>query len=262
MKHHSLVLFTVFLVSGCASQPPVHHAEYRIDASNRAQAGTAPVAAGARTVFPHVRVDLASGTVEFDGIVPIDAHDPQAPRVDLELIACTPDTREHESLVVTRATASQVHAALLLAGLTPGTPGAVEIGADGARMIEPRGPGVDIRLRWKDQNGVEREAGPADWVVSWKDGSRPNLARGTFCFAGSRLVSRQDPRTGALAEVYDADGAGTLIGLATFGSETIAWRTVYSPDSAISDPQWTADRTSVPPYGTAVTVTLRPIERH
>ena len=40
----------------------------------------------------------------------------------LEQVACMVGTREHESLVVVEAKPSEVHAALLLLGLEPGTP--------------------------------------------------------------------------------------------------------------------------------------------
>ena len=82
-----------------------------------------PVARGMVDAFPYVRVDRAAGVVEFDGIVPIDAHDPKTPLVFLEEFVCTPDSREYESLVVTKAKPSHVHAALLLAGGLAGKPG-------------------------------------------------------------------------------------------------------------------------------------------
>ena len=66
---------------------------------------------------------MGAKTVEFDGTVPIDCHDPRTPRVYLEVAVCTPDTKEHEALVVTRVKPSDVHAALLAAGLEAGEPG-------------------------------------------------------------------------------------------------------------------------------------------
>ena len=59
-------------------------------------------------------------------------------------------------------------------------------------------------------------------------------------------------------ERYEAQGAGTLIGLTTFGTETIAWREVISPEASIQEPEWIADKAVVPAMGTPVTVRIRP----
>ncbi|MBL8991362.1 MAG: hypothetical protein JNJ48_07260 [Phycisphaerae bacterium] len=227
--------------------------------------------AGARDVLPGVRLDLAARTVEFDGIVPIDAHDPDAPNVYLELMVCTADTREHESLVVTRVRAAHVHAALLMLGLSPGSPGNFEPADAGPRVTPPTGPSVAVMVRWRLPDGSERTGDLHEWVVSARDGRRfgtptPEQAGvrlpGGFCFAGSRTVRRADPGTGRMADTYEADGGGTLVGLCTFGSETIAWRQVISPDAGAQEPEWIADRRIVPKVGTAVTVVLRPLDRN
>jgi hypothetical protein len=65
---------------------------------------------------------------------------------------------------------------------------------------------------------------------------------------------------GTMIEAYDAEGMGTLIGLATFGSETIAPETVFSPDSAQSEPVWIADRRTLPKISTPVTIRLRALD--
>ncbi|MBA1697416.1 hypothetical protein G9H16_25470, partial [Escherichia coli] len=74
-----------------------------------ALADPAPQEAGqaAPASFPHVRVDREARTVEFDAAVPIDAQARDSrgerTRVYLEIIACSFDSREHETLVVTSA---------------------------------------------------------------------------------------------------------------------------------------------------------------
>lgn len=219
---------------------------------------TAPTPAAAlREVFPGVRVDVENKLVEFDGMVPIDAHNPGSPRVYLEVIACTFDSKEHESLVVTRAKPSHVHAALLMIGLEPGSPGSWKVdGRSRVATIPPRGSAVRVSLTFDPGSPNAREIDPAELVINARTMARASsLADAGFVFAGSRVVEWQG------RSFYDADGMGTLIGLATFGSETIAWREVFSPEAAIAEPEWIADNDRLPAAGTPVTVRLRPLGR-
>lgn len=215
-----------------------------------APAPAAGAAEGFREVFPHVRVDVKARVVELDGSVPIVVDDPQAPDVYLELIACTPDTKEHEVLVVTPAQPSHVHAALLLIGLQPGAPGAWEWKGDTLTTIPPTGDPVAVDLVRTNAAG-ERIAEPAwSWIKNKKTGA--TFPKGDWVFAGSRRVVREG------REWYDADGAGTLIGLCTFGGETIAWPKMISPESSVEEPVWVADAAKVPPFGTEVAIRLTP----
>ncbi len=182
--------------------------------------------------------------------MPIDAHDPVTPRVYLEVIVCTPDTKEHESLVMTRARPSHVHAALLAAGLEPGAPASWrwDEATKTLLTVPPTGAPVDVRLI---VGGTEVRA--TDWIVHATSGARllPKGGGPGWVFAGSTMATR------AGREVYDADGTGTLIGLAAFGMETIAWQDVISHEADVEEPVWIADAKAVPKFGTAVTVRIR-----
>lgn len=206
-----------------------------------------------REVFPGVRVDVANKLVEFDGMVPIDVHNPKSPRVYLEVIACTFDSKEHESLVVTRAKPSHVHAALLMIGLDPGAPGRWKIDEQSrVTTVPPRGAPVRVSLVFNPASPDAKEIDPTELVINARTKARASsLAGAGFVFCGSRIVEWQGQ------SFYDADGTGTLIGLATFGSETIAWREVFSPEAAIAEPVWIADNDRLPAAGTPVTVRLR-----
>lgn len=246
---------------------------------------------GMRELFPHVRADLMRRIVEFDGIVPIDVHDPHTPRVYLEVTVCTPDTKEHESLVMTQARPSHVHAALLAMNLKPGKPGGFKWANDTMNTVPPEGDPVVVTFIYRDEAGQQREVPALQWVINAETGepfvkaaepSRPPATpeeresgaeeesqrrddaapaaqspvrterQSGFVFAGSVMRERQG------REVYDADGIGTLIGLTTFGAEAIAWRDVISPDSHIHSPEWIADPAQTPPFGTKVTVRIQP----
>lgn len=224
------------------------------EVSNRTR-GPARQAAGTtddlREVFPGVWIDLQRRLVEFDGVVPIDCHDPATPDVWLEVLVCRPDTREHEAVVMTEALASHVHAALLLLDIEPGRPGEWSWQHRELRAHPPQGPPLRVLVRAPGE-GRWRPLG--DWALHAETGASltETLAEagGGFVFAGSRLV----PFAGG--ERYDADYAGTLVGLTAFGSETVAATEMWSPESAMMPPLWLADARAVPPALTPVRVRI------
>lgn len=214
----------------------------------------APVAkAGKKDVYPGVRVDVAAHEVEFDAEVPAYAYVGKDGVVYLEVLVCTRDTREHEAVLVTGARASDVHAALLMAGLVPGAPGGWEWKEKELLPIAPKGEVVEVVLVLeRDGKSVEEPIGR--WVKNLATGStlESRAAEGEgFVFAGSGFVTRGG------GERYAANGAGTLVGLATFGTETIAWKRVFSPESSVDEPVWAVDRTMQPEAGTKVKVVVR-----
>lgn len=202
----------------------------------------------AQQPFPHITVDAQARTVSFESTVPITLDDPDAPFVYLELIACAPNTKEHETLVVTPALPSHIHAALLLIGLEPGTPGEWEWTEDRLIPTAPTGPRVRVEFVYQDANGAEIIASPQDWIINAQ--TNEPFPAGDWVFSGSRIIEWRGE------SYYDADGAGTLIGLTTFGSEVLAWPTMISPEAAIEEPVWIANPARTPPFDTPVTVRL------
>lgn len=213
--------------------------------------GTPAPVAGLREVFPGVRADVTAGTVEFDGMVPIDAHDPKKPRVYLEVVACTLDSKEHEALVMTRASAAHVHAALLLAGFVPGSPGAWNWEGTTLRETPPTGDRVTIELV-STRNGSALAESPTEWIVDLRSGKtmRELEPNGTFVFGGSVWKTRGGRDT------YMADDEGAIVGLTTFGTETIGWSTLHSPEASVEEPRFIARPDRVPAQGTPVVVRL------
>lgn len=263
MPHRTAAVFLAILAAGCAAlaaQPAADPPKPdKAPEPRPKQAEPVPPPAptvpddGPREIFPHVRVDAKAKLVEFDGIVPINAHDEQTPVVYLEVVACTPDTKEHEALVMTKALPSHVHAALLLIGLDPGTPGSWQTEGETIVSVPPTGSEVRIELVHEDEDGKQVISPANEWIVNAETGEVFGQGEGAgWVFAGSRVRQRGE------REVYDADGAGTLIGLTTFGSETVAWRKVISPEAEVQEPEWIARRERVPAAGTAVRVRIRP----
>ena len=189
-------------------------------------------------VFPGVRAVPDGRIVELDALSTPFFDTFEEGEIFLELIACSPDSKEHETLLICRAKASQIHAAMLLAGFTPGSP--VVWSSENGRMnaTPPTGDRLDIHFVYDDSQGKSVEVSPHEWIVSSHTGERPPDEG--FVFAGSRIVQREGETR------YDADFTGTLIGLASFGGELIAYPEPISPESSIDEPVWMADQSSVP----------------
>ena len=212
-------------------------------------------------LFPGVRIDPDRQLVEFEAQVSMDCHDPQTPDVYLEVLCCVRNSREYESLVVTDIKPSLIHAAMLAVGLEPGAPGILPNSVHPAR--EPTGQRVEIRFVLVPESAKTNPAhpgspirarieDPTDWIVqkSTKKTLRQVYPQTAWVFAGSRIRLFQGQH------VYDADWTGQLIGLHTFGSETIAWTRLESPQASVTEPEWLADAAHVPALGRPVIVQI------
>ena len=223
--------------------------------------------------FPHVRVNRGQKSIEFDGVVAWDFHNADTPRTELELLVCLPmRDKEHESLVLSKAKGTHVHAALLMIGLEPGTPGRIDFGAAenndrqaGVTRVAPTGPEVAVEFVYAKAGKevvddarvwVTDEAGPREQkpAKEAKEGAEQLSAPAlTFVFGGSKVGQMRNEQ-GERVNVYNADELGTLIGLCTFGSETIGLTRVYSPDSGLDLPSFVANNAAIPAADTAVRV--------
>jgi len=240
------ILWTLLPVATCAAWSAA-----RQEVIPTSPAPAEPKAALAE-VFPGVRADRVAHAVEFDAEVIADVRDP-AKKLYPEVLACPQGTKEHESLVMTKVKPSQVHAALLLAGFNAGAPAKWRREDGKSVATPPTGDKVEVRFIWSagpPSAPVHADA-PLTWVKNAKDGKKASEASSGFVFAGSTLVKRADG-----AERYDADSDGSLIGLASFGTETIAWVTTFSPEASVDEPVWIADPSAVPAVGTKVTVRI------
>lgn len=195
---------------------------------------------------PQIRVDRARSVLEVAVVSVLEVG-------FLEQYVCSPSTREHESLFVFEGKASELHAALLLAGFKPGAPGSwrevpppegqPNDGNQQFAAVPPTGDAIRITAVLPD--GTEHplthfvRASP---LTPNTDARPPN----DFVFAGSRF--RADRRTGV--ERYLADGSGSIIGLVTFGDETIAAVEVVPDQISVAPPVWEAFTERMPKPGT------------
>lgn len=178
-----------------------------------------------------LRMDWRRRRVEIDGKIVLR----EGP---LELLACTPQTREHESIIVVRPRAMEVFHALGLIGLTPGRP--VQYDAERDRWLAPSGEALRLRIRYR-QGGIDRTVPVEDWLIDTTTDRRPGPL--TWVFAGSRTLG--DGRFGA-----DLDG--TVVTLVDFDTALIAVGGLHSADNELL---WLrADSGAIPPAGRECTL--------
>ena len=198
-------------------------------------------------LLPGIRV--AEGVVEFDGTVSIDAHHPDTPDVYLEMFITAPDSREHESLVVSNIKASNLHAGLLAAGFESGAP----ITRNELNEVVPaHGNPLIITVAIQDDSPCFVPI--TDWVmhVDTEEELIHSEKWDGFVFAGSAFTKRG----------YEADGTGTLVSLTSFGDEVIAPAWTISHLAEIDEPVWIANRDRVPERNTQVIVRIQREESH
>ena len=82
-----------------------------------------------------------------------------------------------------------------------------------------------------------------------------NPAPARFVFGGSRFQT--DRKSGR--ERYLADGSGSLIGLVTFGDETIGAAEVVPDQAGVATPTWEVFSERMPTPGTRVTIMVNRI---
>lgn len=212
--------------------------------------------------FEHVVVDFDTRSVEVEGFVPIDVSHENTPDVWIELIAEAHGVRDFEALIGLHAEAREVHAALMLLGLEPGSPGKIIVQEDEEgrplKRIDPTGPEIEVRFRY-EQDGETITADPTTWVHDPETGKVFSELKPRFYFGGSSFREFEGK------EWYMARVEGTVVGLCTFGNErggteTIGCTPVLSPHSDMGDPVWHAINDKIPPFDTPMTLILRAIE--
>jgi hypothetical protein len=226
-----------------------------------------------RELLPGIRVDRDRRLIEFDGHVPINVNDRDTLGdylvVFLECVVTTPRAeKDHETLVVADIRPSNLHAALLAIGLDPGAPGDWEWDRRQVQRVPARGDEVVVTLRWEAPGGEVIERDARELIVNEKTGE--HFGGSAWVFAGSIEDSQAGagalpPEPGPVPDapppprspLYAADATGLLVGLATFGTEVIAWREVISHAADVDTPVWIADRATTPAIGTKVTVRVR-----
>ena len=210
-----------------------------------------------KPLLPHVRVDRVHRIVEVDATVVFDTafgdqekvDDDRPPGVWLELVACTPHTREYESLLAVQARPSHIHQALLIVGLVPGAPMRSTLVDGKFHATEPTGGRVAVSIVVNPEAGSEPI--PVNrWVIDRQ--TRRPMTDNVWLFAGS--VFRQIDGK----QVYMADLNGSVISLVNFGDDLLSRATMKTPQN--DQQMWTADASALPPEGTPVVIRLKALD--
>ena len=206
--------------------------------------------------LPGVKVNLEKKSVDVTAAVCLREG-------SLEFIACTPDSKEHESIVVVKAKPSHIHTALLLLRAKPGHPAIRKMvgDEDNPRWIDipPQGSPVTVSLVVPGKDGKPVEFPISDFVARIdydSDPEEPEVEDTTkrlqhFVFAGSHLYGKEGaPKT------YLADTSGSVISLSTFGDELLCLPAVYANENQAL--QWEVNPKHLPKIGTEITLRLTP----
>ncbi len=204
-------------------------------------------AAGPAEAWPGIRLDREAGIIDLEATV-VNRE------VEwLELLVCSPRTREHEAILTAEALPSHIHLALLTMGLEPGEPLSWERGEDGQGVIHPpTGPAVEllILLEPSPDNPDGRRVVPAnEWVLDRATGEP--LEDNVWLFAGSRFVEHEG------REYFLADQSGTIASIVNFGDDLLTRATTTTNQN--DEQAWGAVTEAIPPVGTRVILRLRPV---
>lgn len=193
--------------------------------------------AGLRRLMPDHEVwfDVKQKIVVANGEVVLN-------RGPLEMFACPPNTKEHESILRVKSAAFVIHAGLLAVGAKSGHPVKFDPAYEAATGQE-----VDIYLVWK-HDGKQRWAKAQDWVLNSKT-RKPMKTH--WVFAGSGYWVNPDNGT----RHYLAE-SGELICVSNFSTATLDLPVESS--QANEGLLFEANTENIPPKGTAVRMVLVP----
>lgn len=185
-----------------------------------------------------VRIDWQRRFVELDARVVLR----EGP---LELLACSPITREHESILTVRARPRDVFHALGLLGVEPGSPPVFDPRAE--RTLPARGESLDIRIRC-DAPGHEKPVAATRWLKDNQTGKALDAI--LWVFSGSRSTAEGR---------FLADMEGTVICVVDFDTAVISPATSHTSDN---NALWlSANTEAIPPVGTACILSIQSLER-
>lgn len=160
----------------------------------------------------------------------------------LELVACSPQSKEHESILIVRARPLHISQALGMIGVAAGSP--VRYDADADRWHPATGDRLLITIEWI-KDGAPRSEPIERWLMSAQD--RKPVSAIDWIFAGSIRDSR---------DRLAADLEGTILCLVDFESALIAPAALHTADN---EQLWVlANTDAIPEVQTPVTLILTP----
>lgn len=219
-----------------------------IVSSTLAQEKEAPAKEPELPQLPGVKADRKNKIVEIEGkiILPLQAD-------WLELLACAPKSREHESIISLDAKPSHVHGALMLIGLKPGSPLRAERDGDEWKFHPPTGPKIAVTIHY-ELEGKQYAVNANEWILDQK--TRKPLPDNIWLFTGSKLYEIDGK------SVYIADIEGNILSLVNFGDEVLARFNDKrgGQGGGGGNEAWAANSKAIPPIGTKIIMRLTPVK--
>jgi hypothetical protein len=165
----------------------------------------------------------------------------------IELLACLPRGKTHESVFVLEVAPKDLQVALLLLGMQEGRNPAVEYPPDSAERERPLGDEVRILVEWREpgeEAAGERELhrAPAERFLYNVEVDSP-MAEATWAFLGSRMVNGR----------FGADLDGSLI---TTYHDPLAILELALP-TVNDDIYYVVNKEHCPPVGTPVELVIQ-----
>ncbi len=164
----------------------------------------------------------------------------------LEFFACSKNTKEHESIIATKAKPSLIHVGLLALGAEPGKPVQFE-----PEFAAATGPRIDITIRWLDKEGKRHEAKAAEWI---QEAESKNQMSTWWVFSGSLFLKLEGGKN-----QYVADVTGEIIGVSNFPTVVLDLPVASTSDN--NSLLFQAFTENIPDEGTPVTVILSAYEK-
>lgn len=211
--------------------------------------------------LPGIKINAKEKYVDVDGAICLDSG-------ALEVVACTKDTKEHESIIQLGAKPVHIHMALLLIGAAPGTPSIQKQVGEGEEkrwvFYPASGQPVEVSLIHSVDSGKELVTPIAEFIQKIVEEDIPTQSQDSnerkmekfptsiFLFMGSHLVENgEGPRR------YIAEESGNVITISAFGDEMLGVCEQYSSSNGML--LWEVNSEKVPAVGTKVRLRLKPI---
>lgn len=184
----------------------------------------------------NVWIDLKKKLVVIDGEVCLR-------RGPLEMLACPPHTKEHESIIQAHAQSFIVHTALLMVGAESGKP--VEWVP---KYKAASGNQVEITIHWLDKEGKHQKVRAQEWIKNVKT---KKAMTENWVFAGSEFYTNPNTKV----RHYLADG-GEMICVANFTTAMmdLPIESSQSKEGLIFE----AFTDKIPPMKTPIRLVLKP----
>ena len=182
---------------------------------------------------PGIRINWKALRVEIDATVVLR-------KGPLELLACSPGTREHESILTVSAKPRDIYHALGLIGLEPGSP--VSFDPAKEKWSPPTGEELEITARYRhhDETVV---VDVRQWLRDAATDRPPTDLH--WVFAGSRSLE---------SGKFGADLDGTIACVVDFDTALIA---IDTTQTSSDESLWLrAGTDAIPPIGTACTLVI------